>query len=88
MGEATTALSEREGWRSEGYAARIHYEGAGEQYSVEYYEPPDRVVYWHVRSDGEAVPVARESVPEPLRERIRADLSAAGVDPAVERESL
>jgi len=88
MGEQTTALSKREGWRSEGYAARVHYEGATEQYSVEYYEPTERVVYWRVRGDGEAVPVGRESVPGPLRERIRADLSAAGVDPAVERDSL
>lgn len=88
MGDATTALSQREGWRSEGYAARVHYEGATEQYSVEYYEPTECVVYWRVRGDGEAVPVSRESVPGPLRERIRADLSAVGIDPAVERASL
>ena len=88
MGETTTALSKREGWRSEGYAARVHYEGATEQYSVEYYEPTGRVVYWHVRSDGEAVPVARDAVPTPLRERIRSDLSAAGVDPDLERATL
>lgn len=88
MGEQTTALSKREGWRSEGYAARVHYEGATEQYSVEYYEPTGRVVYWRVRGDGEAVPVDRGSVPGPLRQRIREDLSAAGVDPAVERETL
>lgn len=88
MGETTTVLSKREGWRSEGYAARIHYEGATEQYSVEYYEPTECVVYWRVRGDGEAVPVARDSVPTPLRERIRADLVDAGVDPEVERESL
>lgn len=88
MGEATTALSKREGWRSEGYAARVHYEGATEQYSVEYYEPTGCIVYWRVRGDGEAVPVDRDTVPDPLRERIRADLSEAGVDPAVERASL
>ncbi len=88
MGERTTALSTREGWHSEGYAARVHYEGATERYSVEYYEPTDRVVYWRVRDDGEAVPVDRASVPGPLRERIRADLSAAGVDPDAEREPL
>ena len=46
MGEQTTALSKREGWRSEGYAARVHYEDATEQYSVEYYEPTGVVVYW------------------------------------------
>ncbi|WP_254838331.1 DUF7538 family protein [Natronomonas marina] len=88
MGEQTTALSKREGWRSEGYAARVHYEGATEQYSVEYYEPTGLVVYWRVRGDGEAVPVTRESVPGPLRQRIREDLSAAGVDPTAERETL
>ena len=88
MGERTTALSTREGWRSEGYAARVHYEGATDRYSVEYYEPTDRVIYWRVRDDGEAVPVDRTSVPGPLRERIRADLSAAGVDPDAEREPL
>lgn len=88
MGERTTALSQREGWRSEGYAARVHYEGATDRYSVEFYEPTDRVVYWRVRGDDEAVPVARNSVPTPLRKRIRTDLSEAGVDPAVERETL
>jgi hypothetical protein len=88
MGEQTTALSKREGWHSEGYAARVHYEGATEQYSVEYYEPSRVVVYWRVRGDGEAVPVERASVPDPLRERIRADLSAAGIDPDAERDAL
>ena len=34
------------------------------------------------------VPVGRETVPEPLRERIREDLAAAGIDPAVEGRSL
>jgi hypothetical protein len=88
MGEKTTALSKQEGWRSEGYAARVHYEGATEQYSIEYYEPTDRVVYWRVRGDDEAVPVSRDAVPDPLRKRIREDLSEAGIDPEVEGESL
>jgi hypothetical protein len=88
MGETTTALSQREGWHSEGYAARVHYEGATDRYSVEYYEPTERVIYWQVRGDGEAVPVTRSSVPTPLRERIRGDLADAGVDPVVERETL
>lgn len=89
MGELTAALAEREGWRSEGYAARVHYEGAAERYSVEYYEPADRVLYWRVAGDGDrAVPVSREYVPEPLRRRIREDLSEAGVDPEIERESV
>ena len=88
MGELTTALSKQEGWHSEGYAARVHYEGAADRYSVEYYEPTERVVYWRVRGDGEAVPVERASVPDPLRERIRTDLSAAGIDPDAERDAL
>ena len=88
MGELTTKLSKQEGWHSEGYAARVHYEGAGDRYSVEYYEPTGRVVYWRVRGDGEAVPVERGTVPDPLRRRIREDLSAAGVDPDVERDRL
>lgn len=89
MGERTAALAEQEGWRSEGYAARVHYEGARERYSVEYYEPADRVLYWRVAGGGErAVPVSREAVPEPLRRRIREDLSEAGVDPEIEAEAL
>lgn len=88
MGERATALGTLEGWRSEGYAARVHYEGATDSYSVEYYEPTGRVVYWAVRADDEAVPVSREDVPGPLRQRVREDLSEAGVDPAVEGRSL
>ncbi len=88
MADVTTALSRLEGWRSEGYAARVHYEGATDRYSVEFYEPTERVVYWRVRGDDEAVPVARDSVPTPLRERIRRDLAESGVDPDVERKPL
>jgi len=84
-------LADREGWRVEGAAARVHYEGEGDRYSVEYYGPSDCVVYWKVppESGGEtAVPVGRETVPTPLRERIRMDLDAAGIDPGVEQRSL
>lgn len=88
MGEKIAALCEQDGWRSEQYAARVHYEGATDRYSIEYYEPTDRVVYWHVRDDETAVPVDRQSVPEPLRVRIRDDLSTAGIDPDVERQSV
>lgn len=88
MGEQATALGALEGWHSEGYAARVHYEGATERYSVEYYEPTERVVYWEVRADEEAVPVSREAVPGPLRQRVREDLSEAGVDPEVEDRTL
>ena len=90
MGEKAVALCEREGWRTEGYAARVHYEGgAGERYSIEYYAPGGCVLYWRVRESGEtAYPVDRESVPGPLRERIRRDLAAADIDPDVERRTL
>lgn len=82
-------LAEREGWQVEDVAARVHYRGDGGRYSVEYYAPGDRVLYWRVRRDGEtAVPVDRGSVPEPLRERIRRDLQAAGIDPDVEGQPL
>jgi len=82
-------LEEREGWRVEEVAARVHYQGDGDRYSVEYYAPSDRVVYWRVSASGAtAVPVDREDVPAPLRTRIREDLSAAGLDPDAERARL
>ncbi|MCL9812668.1 DUF7538 family protein [Natranaeroarchaeum aerophilus] len=89
MTETIDALTEQDGWQREGFAARVHYEGAGEYYSIEYYEPSDCVLYWKVKGDGEtAVPVGRETVPTPLRERIRLDLDAAGIDPDVEARTL
>jgi hypothetical protein len=89
MGENVAALAEQEGWQAEGYAARVHYRGADDAYSIEYYEPSGCVLYWKVKDDGEtAVPVARTTVPTPLRERIRQDLDAAGLDPEVEERDL
>lgn len=82
-------LARQEGWRTEGYAARVHYQGDGDRYSVEFYAPSECVLYWKVKGDGEtAVPVGRETVPSPLRERVRQDLVDAGVDPAVEAREL
>jgi hypothetical protein len=89
--DALAGLADREGWRVQGAAARVHYEGEGDRYSVEYYGQSDCVVYWKVPPEdgGEtAVPVGRDTVPTPLRERIRLDLDGAGVDPEVERRSL
>jgi hypothetical protein len=89
--ERLQGLADREGWRVEGEAARVHYRGETDRYSVEYYAPSDCVVYWKVPPDDAgdtAVPVGRDTVPTPLRERIREDLRAAGVDPDVERRSL
>ena len=78
-------LEALEGWRVENFAARVHYDGAGDRYGIEYYEPSDCVLYWRVKGDGEtAVPVDRATVPNPLRERIREDLGAAEIDPAIE----
>jgi hypothetical protein len=96
MGEGHTegdlsALGQRDGWGIEGSAARVHYSGATDRYSIEYYLPSDCVVYWKVPPEDHsetAVPVARSTVPTPLRERIRDDLDAAGIDPDVERRTL
>ena len=83
------ALTDLDGWHAEEFAARVHYRGADEQYSIEYYQPSDCVVYWKVKGDGEtAVPVGRETVPDPLRKRIRQDLTEAGIDPDVESRVL
>ena len=91
MSEGLEALGEREGWHVEGRAARVHYRGERDRYSVEYYAPSDCVLYWKVPPEegGEtAVPVGRGTVPDPLRERVRLDLEAAGVDPTVEEREL
>jgi hypothetical protein len=89
MGEQVAALAELDGWQAEGYAARVHYRGADDAYSIEFYEPSECVLYWKVKADGEtAVPVGRTTVPEPLRQRIRRDLESANVDPAVEGREL
>lgn len=85
------ALGDREGWRVEGSAARVHYSGATDRYSIEYYEPSNCVLYWKVPPEdvGEtAVPVGRTTVPTPLRERIREDLAAVGIDPEMEGQKL
>jgi len=86
-----SALGDQEGWQTEGSAARVHYSGATDRYSIEYYLPSDCVVYWKVppAEGGEtAVPVGRSTVPTPLRERIREDLAAAGIDPEIEQRTL
>lgn len=84
--DTVDALAALDGWHATGFAARVHYRGADDHYSIEYYEPSDCVLYWKVKGDGEtAVPVGRTTVPDPLRKRIRQDLAEAGIDP--ERES-
>lgn len=89
--DALAGLGRQEGWHVEGEAARVHYSGATDRYSVEYYHRSECVLYWKVppeHVDATAVPVSRHTVPGPLRERIREDLSAAGLDPTVEEEAL
>jgi len=89
--ESLAGLADQEGWRVDGSAARVHYSGATDRYSIEYYDPSECVLYWKVppeRAGETAVPVSRETVPAPLRERIREDIAAAGIDPSIERRSL
>lgn len=87
--DTISALADCEGWRGEDYAARVHYQGEGDRYSVEFYAPSECILYWKVRSDGNvAVPVGRETVPTPLRERVRQDLAAVDLDPAIEAREL
>ena len=91
MDDSIAALVTLDGWHAEGAAARVHYEGAGDRFAVEYYAETDAVLYWSVPDDdgtATASPVERTSVPDPLRERIRRDLSAADVDPAVEGREI
>ena len=89
MGENVDALVQQDGWHAEDRAARVHYQGDSDRYSIEYYEPSECVLYWKVSPDGDiAVPVGRDTVPDPLRERIRGDLATADIDPAIESRSL
>lgn len=86
-----SALADQDGWHREGQAARVHYSGATDRYSIEYYAPSDCILYWKVPPEDHgktAVPVGRSTVPTPLRERVREDLSAAGIDPSVEQRTL
>ena len=101
MHDSIAALVRQEGWRAEGDAARVHYDGGGDRFAIEFYADPGLVLYWTVPAgDGSdlvgnsstapetAAPVPRASVPDPLRSRIRDDLAAADVDPAVERDPI
>ena len=91
MYDSIAALVRQEGWRAEGAAARVHYDGGSDRFAVEFYADADRVLYWTVPdADGDdtAAPIPRETVPDPLRRRIREDLDTAGVDPDVERASV
>ena len=100
MHDSIVALVEQEGWRAEGDAARVHYDGGGDRFAVEFYADAERVLYWTVpaadsdsAADSDAAaataaPVPRDRIPDPLRRRIREDLDAAGVAPDVERREI
>ncbi|WP_435361400.1 DUF7538 family protein [Haloarchaeobius sp. DFWS5] len=89
MADAVSRLAELDGWQATDFAARVHYQGAGDRYSIEFYAPSECVLYWKVKGDGEtAVPVGRDTVPDPLRARIREDLAAADIDSALEGRHL
>jgi len=101
MHDSIAALVRQEGWRAEGDAARVHYDGGGDRFAIEFYADPGLVLYWTVPAGDEpdpaggssatpetAAPVPRARIPDPLRRRIRDDLAAADVDPAVERDPI
>ncbi|PHQ38439.1 hypothetical protein DJ69_11795 [Halorubrum persicum] len=48
MHDSIAALVGQEGWRAEGDAARVHYDGGGDRYAVEFYADAERVLYWTV----------------------------------------
>lgn len=48
--DSIAALVEQEGWRAEGDAARVHYDGGGDRFAVEFYANAERVLYWTVPS--------------------------------------
>lgn len=92
MTDQVQELTSLEGWQADGPGARVHYRGEGDRYSIEFYAPSECIIYWKVPPPADphdaAVPVARATVPEPLRERIRADLDQAGIDPEIETRTL
>ncbi len=48
MHDSIAALVRQEGWRAEGAAARVHYDGGGARFAVEFYADAERVLYWTV----------------------------------------
>ncbi|MDZ5811577.1 hypothetical protein U4E84_09500 [Halorubrum sp. AD140] len=102
MHDSIAALVRREGWHAEGAAARVHYDGGGDRFAVEFYADAECVLYWTVpvapgsgaspaddsTTTATAAPVPRGEIPDPLRRRIRDDLAAAGIAPDVERRQV
>ncbi|MFO8116518.1 MAG: hypothetical protein R6U01_14375 [Halorubrum sp.] len=52
MHDSIAALVRQEGWRAEGAAARVHYDGGGDRFAVEFYAEAERVLYWTVPAPG------------------------------------
>ena len=53
MHDSIAALVRQEGWRAEGAAARVHYDGGGgARFAVEFYADAERVLYWTVPAAG------------------------------------
>jgi len=50
--DSIAALVGQEGWRAEGNAARVHYDGGGDRFAVEFYAGAERVLYWTVPAAG------------------------------------
>jgi hypothetical protein len=48
MHDSIAALVRQEGWHAEGAAARVHYDGGGARFAVEFYADAERVLYWTV----------------------------------------
>jgi hypothetical protein len=53
VNDSIAALVRQEGWRAEGAAARVHYDGGGDRFAVEFYAAAERVLYWTVPTDVE-----------------------------------
>jgi hypothetical protein len=53
MHDSIAALVRQEGWRAEGAAARVHYDGGGDRFAVEFYANAGRVLYWTVPAPGD-----------------------------------
>ncbi|MFC7186449.1 DUF7538 family protein [Halorubrum yunnanense] len=58
MYDSIAALVEQEGWRAEGDAARVHYDGGGDRFAVEFYADAERVLYWTVPAPAGSDPSA------------------------------
>jgi len=61
MYDSIAALVRQEGWRAEGDAARVHYDGGDDRFAVEFYADPGLVLYWTVPAGDGADPADASS---------------------------